>query len=175
MPLWEASQQPNLLVYYYSFSLFQMAFPPWESSASVSSCRSQKTNRDRKCHHSFLKRLIPDGLSFFNFFFLIYHCDVSYLCIRRNICFIKFSLGMGKPWPVGWIWHITLLHMSYELIFLHFIRQHSVMCWMHGCQKFLKSPVDLQYFFTRPPCVFSFHVLFSLLLKGRNAIVKMHQ
>lgn len=42
--------------------------------------------------------------------------------------------------------HNIASHELWPHFFFHFIRQHRVMCWMHGCQKFLKSPLDLQYF-----------------------------
>lgn len=71
--------------------------------------------------------------------------------------------------------HNIASHELWPHFFFHLIRQHSVMCSMHGCQKFLKSTLDLQYFFTQPPCVFSSHVLFFPSLKVRKKIVKMHQ
>lgn len=67
------------------------------------------------------------------------------------------SLGMGNPWYVGWTWHVTLPHMTYGLFFFfHFIRQHSVMCWMHSCQELFEKSTWSSVFLYRASLCFLF-------------------
>lgn len=111
-----------------------------------------QNNRDKKCHHSLLKMYIP-LLAFFLVFYLLFWCAQSIYKTKNTLYNVQARDGETMASGMD-MTHNIASYEPWPHNFFHIIRQHGVLWGMRGCQKFLKSLLDPQYFFTGPLCIF---------------------
>lgn len=78
------------------------------------------------------------------------------LSIRLNT-FYNAQSRHGEPMVCGMDMACNIAsHDLWPLFFLHFIRQHSVMCWMHSCQELFEKSTWSSVFLYRASLCFLF-------------------